>query len=72
MGLRPDARMHSSQGHSVSRLRRSKLIAALAVTALVGVGSYTMTYRALEVVSTPTSPAGTTAPLPTTTVPAPT
>jgi len=72
MGLRADARMHAPQGYSTRRLRRSKLVAALAVTALVGVGSYATTYRALEIVSTPSSPAGSTVPMPTTIVPAPT
>jgi hypothetical protein len=34
-------------------LRRTKLIAAFAMTALVGVGSYAVTYRALVLVSVP-------------------
>ena len=33
--------------------RRSKLVAAFAITALVGAGSYAGTYRALTIVSTP-------------------
>jgi hypothetical protein len=33
------------------RLRRSKLAAAFAVTALVGIGSYTATYHALEIMN---------------------
>jgi hypothetical protein len=33
--------------------RRSKLVGAFALTAIVGLGSYVATYRALTVVSTP-------------------
>ena len=33
--------------------RRSKLVAAFALTTVVGLGSYVATYRALTVVSTP-------------------
>jgi hypothetical protein len=74
LGLPDEARRDVPQGQSTSRLRRTRLVAAFAVTALVGVGSYTATYRALEIVSTPSSPAGFTTPIPsaaTTTVPSP-
>jgi hypothetical protein len=38
-------------------LRRSKLVAAFAVTALVGIGSYAATYHALEIINArPTAP----------------
>ena len=43
------------------RHRRSKLVAAFALTAIVGLGSYVATYRALTVVSTP-APSHTVAP----------
>jgi hypothetical protein len=33
------------------RLRRSKLVAAFAVTALVGIGTYAATYHALEIMN---------------------
>ncbi len=36
-----------------ARRRRSKLVAAFALTATVGLGSYVATYRALTVVATP-------------------
>jgi hypothetical protein len=44
----------SHPGRPASKhLRRTKLVAAFAVTALVGVGSYTATYRALVLISVP-------------------
>jgi hypothetical protein len=45
-----------------TRLRRSKLVAAFAFTALVGVGSYAATYHALVVVSAPATATGSIAP----------
>jgi hypothetical protein len=38
------------------RLRRTQLVGAFAVTALVGIGSYAATYHALVLVSVPTAP----------------
>jgi hypothetical protein len=55
MGLAEEARRDAAQGPSTKRLRRTKLVAAFAFTALVGVGSYTVTYRALEIISIPAS-----------------
>ena len=74
MGLAEEARRDAPQGQSTKRLRRTKLVAAFALTALVGVGSYTATYRALEIISIPSSPASSVPPIPsaaTTTVPPP-
>jgi hypothetical protein len=74
MGLAEEARRDAPQGQSTKRLRRTKLLAAFALTALVGVGSYTATYRALEIISIPSSPASSVTPIPsaaTTTVPPP-
>jgi hypothetical protein len=70
LGLPGEVHGEAPQGQSTKRLRRTKLVAAFAVTALVGMGSYTATYRALEVISTPSStvPSPSTA---TTTIPAP-
>ncbi len=55
-----------------AHLRRTKIAAALAVSALVGVGSYAATYRALTLVSQPSPGIGSVvrAPTPSTT-PAP-
>jgi hypothetical protein len=39
-------------------LRRTKLAAAFAVTALVGIGSYSATYHALVVISVPSAAPG--------------
>ena len=44
------------------RLRRTKLVGAFAVAALVGVGSYAATYHALVLVSVPASAPGSIAP----------
>ena len=60
MGISDGARtVASSPGRRASkRLRRSKLVAAFAVTALVGIGSYAATYHALEIINAPpTAPA---------------
>jgi hypothetical protein len=44
----------SHPGRSTSkRLRRTKLVGSFAVAALVGIGSYTATYRALVLISVP-------------------
>ena len=59
MGISDEARTAASRpGRAASRrLRRSKIAAALAVTALVGIGSYAATYHALEIVNArPTAP----------------
>ncbi len=46
---------------------------AFVITAVVGLGSYAATYRALVIVSTPSAPSGSIAPAPSgsSTVPAP-
>jgi hypothetical protein len=62
IGLRHDARTDPPEGRSTRRLRRTKLVAAFAVAALVGAGSYTATYRALVIISKPTALAPTPAP----------
>jgi hypothetical protein len=46
-------------------MRRTKLVAALAVAALVGAGSYTATYRALVILTAPSALAPTPASGPT-------
>jgi hypothetical protein len=59
VGISDEARTAASSPRNAAsrRLRRSKLVAALAVTALVGIGSYAATYRALEIVDArPTAP----------------
>jgi hypothetical protein len=73
VGIPDDARTGETApvARTSRHFRRTKLVAAFAVTALVGVGSYAATYRALVVVSTPpgavtVAPAGGTV-----TVPAP-
>jgi hypothetical protein len=44
----------AAKGRSrTARLRRAKLMASLAVAALVGIGSYATTYHVLTVVSAP-------------------
>src|ERR1700735_2287188 len=40
------------------QLRRTKLVAAFAVTALVGIGSYAATYHALVLISVPPTAPG--------------
>ncbi len=64
MGIPDDARTAAPcpRFPASTRLRRSKLVAAFALTALVGVGSYAATYRALVVVSTPAIGTGSIAP----------
>ncbi len=66
MGFPDDART-AAPGRRLptsKRLRRSKLVAAFALTALVGTGSYAATYRALVVVSTPATGTGSITPAP--------
>jgi hypothetical protein len=55
-----EARSASSHpGHRTSKhLRRTKLVAAFAVTALVGMGSYAATYHALVLISAPPTAPG--------------
>jgi len=49
----------SHPGRPTSKhLRRSKLVAAFAVTALVGIGSYAATYHALVLISVPPTATG--------------
>lgn len=57
MGIPDDARTAAPRsGRAASkRIRRAKIVAAFAVTALVGIGSYAGTYRALVAISTPAS-----------------
>lgn len=62
VGLRHDARNEAPEGRNVKRLRRTKLVAAFAFAALVGAGSYTATYRALVIISTPSALAPTPGP----------
>jgi hypothetical protein len=66
MGLSDDARTAATrtQPQTPKRLRRTKLLTAFAVTAVVGLGSYAATYRALVIVSTPSAPTGSIAPAP--------
>jgi hypothetical protein len=61
-----DARSESASpaGRTTTHLGRTKLVAALAVAALVGAGTYTATYRALVIISTPSALAPTHAPGP--------
>jgi hypothetical protein len=59
VGISDEARTGASRPRSAAskRLRRSKLVAAFAVTALVGIGSYAATYHALEIINArPTAP----------------
>jgi hypothetical protein len=59
VGISDEARKAASRPRSPAsrRLRRSKLVAAFAVTALVGIGSYAATYHALEIIDArPTAP----------------
>jgi hypothetical protein len=55
IGLRHEARGESPEGSNATHLRRTKVVAALAVAALIGAGSYTATYRALVILSTPSA-----------------
>ncbi len=53
----------SHPGRPTSKhLRRTKLLGAFAVTALVGIGSYAATYHALVLVSVPPTPQGSVVP----------
>ena len=65
MGISEKARTIASRPRrpTSKRLRRSKLVAAFAVTALVGIGSYAATYHALEIVNAPPTAAGSVAPV---------
>jgi hypothetical protein len=65
VGISDEARTAASRPKPVAsrRLRRSKLVAAFAVTALVGIGSYAATYHALEIVNAPPTAAGSVAPV---------
>jgi hypothetical protein len=59
MGISDGARTVGSRPRrqDSKRLRRSKLVAAFVVTALVGIGSYAATYHALEIINAqPTAP----------------
>jgi hypothetical protein len=74
VGLRREHQKERPEGRNVKHLRRTKLLAAFAVAALVGAGSYTATYRALVIISRPSALAPTSAPRPTavaTAVPSP-
>lgn len=62
IGLRHDAPSEPSQGRNSKQLRRAKIVAALAIAALVGAGTYVATYRALVIISTPSALAPTHAP----------
>jgi hypothetical protein len=68
IGVVPGARSQSESpgGGTRKHLGRTKLVAALAVAALVGAGTYTATYRALVILSTPSALAPIHAPGPTT------
>jgi hypothetical protein len=55
IGLRHEARSESPEGPKAVHLRRTKVVAALAVAALVGAGSYAATYRSLVILSTPSA-----------------
>jgi len=65
VGFTEDARAEAARPRirSAKHLRRTKLVTAFAITALVGVGSYAATYRALVLVSGPVAPAGSVAPV---------
>ncbi len=66
MGMPDDARtaMPRPRLRTSRHLRRTKLITAFVITALVGVGSYVATYEALIMVSTPSPTTGSIAPAP--------
>ena len=53
MGISDEAQTAASRPKRAAsrRLRRSKIVAAFAVTALVGIGSYAATYHALEIIN---------------------
>jgi hypothetical protein len=56
LGIPDHARATAARSASApSTHRRSKLVGAFALTATIGLGSYIATYRALTVVSTPTT-----------------
>ncbi len=60
MSLFGDARPAAPRAahRAAPRHRRAKVVAAFAVTALVGVGSYAATYRTMELISVPASANG--------------
>ena len=62
IGLHREARSESPEGPKAAHLRRTKIVAALAVAAMVGAGSYAATYRSLVILSTPSALAPTPAP----------
>jgi hypothetical protein len=64
-GITEDPRVGAARPRlrSSKHLRRTKLIAAFAIAALVGIGSYTATYRALALVSDPAVAMGSVAPV---------
>lgn len=66
MGMPDDARtaVPRPKLRTSRHLRRTKLVTAFAITALVGIGSYAATYEALIMVSTPTPATGSIAPAP--------
>jgi hypothetical protein len=64
------ARSEPSASRPTTPFRRAKLVAAFAVAALIGAGSYTATYRSLVILSTPSAVAPIHAPG-ATTLPAP-
>jgi hypothetical protein len=70
LGLRDDARGEPCESRPTTPFRWAKLVAAFAVAALVGAGSYTATYRALVMVSRPAALAPIHAPGPPTVPPA--
>ena len=60
---RRSARARPTSSRTSTHLRRAKLVAAFAVTALVGLGSYAATYRALVIVSEPPAAPGSIVPV---------
>jgi hypothetical protein len=66
LGLPDDARGEPCESRPTTPFRWAKLVAAFAVAALVGAGSYAATYRALVMVSKPSALAPIHAPGPTT------
>jgi hypothetical protein len=67
MGISDDARTVAPRPGRLAakRLHRGKVLAAFAVTAVVGIGSYAATYRALEMISvtTPATNSGSVTPV---------
>jgi len=64
-GFTEDARAAAARPHirTTKHLRRTKLVSAFVITALVGVGSYAATYHALVLVSEPPAATGSIAPV---------